>query len=392
LLKKFYAKWKWLPSADEFLQEWSELIIAKHLPEDECWKVATEVLNRGKKGNFDWLKSKVVEFAQCQGVKKAIISGVDLWKKGQYGKILTSVREALAIGEVHDYLGSFYYRDLEGRLKDRREGMDRSDLTIRTGLRSLDKQLGGGLAPGEVGILMGPTKRGKTIVGINFVKGALLAGKDVVHYMFEGGSEGRCQRMYDATFSGVPKSELKDREEEVRKQVDSYFKATKVGQLVVKQFPPKPNVLMLENHLQKLKIMENFSPSLLLVDYLGLMKPTDKQAAFDGDRYVALGEIVKDFLSLAQRYGYAIWLLHQATRAALSKQKVDLDDSADSIEPMRDADLILTLNQTKDEGLKDNWQPMRIFIAGGREFRDRWTVSFEVNKDFCQLREAGMEV
>jgi len=276
-------------------------------------------------------------------------------------------------------------------LTDRRDGMDRSDLTIPTTLKSLNKQLGGGLAPGEVGILMGPMKRGKTIVGLNFVKGAMLAGKDVVHYMFEGGVEDRCQRMYDATFSGVPKNELKDRGDEVRKAVDSQFKATGIGRLVVKHFPPKPSVLMLENNLQKLKIMENFSPSFLLVDYLGLMKPTDKQAAFEGDRYVALGEIVKEFLSLAQRYGYAIWLLHQATRAALSKQKVDLDDSADSIEPMRDADLILTLNQTKDEGLMDDWQPMRIFIAGGREMRDRWIVNFKINKDICQLAEADEE-
>lgn len=393
LLKKFYAKWKKPPSSDEFLEELVELIISERLSEDECWKVAADVLERGKKGNFEWLKNKVVEFAQCQGVKQAIISGVGLWKKRQYGKILTNVREALAIGEAHDYLGSFYYRDLEPRLTDRREGMDRSDLTIPTTLESLNKQLGGGLAPGEVGILMGPTKRGKTIVGVTFVKGAMLAGKDAIHFMFEGGSEPRCQRMYDATFSGVPKSELKNREEEVRKAVNDQFKATGIGQLVVKHFPPKPTVLMLENHLQKLRIMENFSPSLLLIDYLGLMKPTDKNVTVGSSsgRYYVLGEIIKEFLSLAQRYGYAIWLLHQATRAALSKQKVDLDDSAESWQPMQDADLIISLNQTKEEGLVDDWQPMRIFIAGGREMRDRWTVNFKINKDICQLAEADEE-
>ena len=324
-------------------------------------------------------------------MKQAIISGVAFWKKQQYEKILVNVRKALAIGEIHDYLGSFYYRDLDKRLEERREGMDRSDLTIPTVLESLNNQLGGGLAPGEVGVLMGPTKRGKTIVGINFIKGALLAGKDAVHYMFEGGSEPRCQRMYDATFSGVPKSELKSREDEVREAVNGTFKSTGMGRLVVKHFPPKPTVLMLENHLQKLKIMENFSPSVLLIDYLGLMRPTEKLSA-SSDRYLAFGEIIKEFLSLAQRYDYAIWLLHQASRAALKKERVDLDDSADSMEPMRDADLILTLNQTKEEGLVDGWQDMRIFIAGGREMRDRWIVDFIINKDICQLKEVGEEI
>lgn len=392
LLKSFYKKYKRSPTADEFLEEMSGVISgSKKLPEDEYWKVTAEILRLGKEGNFDYVKDKVVDFARCQGVKQAIISGVGFWKKQQYDKILVNVRKALAIGELHDSLGSFYYKDLDIRLKNRQEGSDRSDLTIPTALESLNNKLGGGLAPGEVGILLGPTKRGKTIVGVNFIKGAMLAGKDVLHYMFEGGSEDRCQRMYDATFSGVPKSELKSREDEVREAVDEQFKNTGMGRLLVKHFPPKPNVLMLENHLQKLRIMENFSPAMLLIDYLGLMKPTEKMDA--SDRYIAFGEIIKELLSLAQREGYAIWLLHQATRAALKKERVDLDDTADSMEPMRDADLILTLNQTKEEGESDDvWQAMRIFIAGGREMRDRWMVDFMINKDICQVREISEEV
>jgi len=194
--------------------------------------------------------------------------------------------------------------------------------------------------------------------------------------------------MYDASISGVSKSELKDCEGEVRKAVTDFYVSPNTGHLLVKHFPPKPSVLMLENHLQKLAIMENFKPKLLLIDYLGLMRPTEKLSA-SSDRYLAFGEIIKELLSLSQRYGYAIWLLHQATRAALKKDRVDLDDAADSMEPMRDADLIVTLNQTKEEGLVKGWQDMRFFIAGGREMRDRLTVDFMINKNICQFAESG---
>ena len=390
VLKSFYKKYRRSPTADEFLEEMSLVISgSKKLPEDEYWKIVAEVLRLGEEGKFDYVKDKVVAFARCQGVKNAIISGVGFWKKQQYDKILTNVRNALAIGELHDSLGSFYYKDLDKRLKERKEGSDRADVAIKTGLTSLDNALGGGLAPGEVGILMGPTKRGKTMVGINFIVGAMLDGFDVVHYMFEGGSESRCQRMYDASIAGVSKSGLKESEAEVKKAVDEFYISPNVGHLLVKHFPPKPSVLMLENHLQKLRIMNaDFKPKLLLIDYLGLMRPTEKLSG-DSDRYLAFGEIIKELLSLAQRYNYAIWLLHQATRAALKKQIVDLDDAADSMEPMRDADLILTLNQTKEEGQVKGWQDMRFFIAGGREMRDRQTVAFMINKNRCQLAESS---
>lgn len=395
IIAKFYEKYTRGPTADEFLEELSTFFATnKKVPTEEYLTVAEEVLRVGEKGDFEYVKDKVVDFARCQAVKAAISGSVPLWKQKKYDEILTNVRNALAIGEAHEDIGSFYYEELEERLEDRKLGADRNDLAIPTGLNTLDRRLKGGIAPGELGVIMGPMKRGKTIVGVNFLKGALLNGYSAVHYMFEGGEEKRLQRLYDSSISGVPKDELKDREKEVRTAVDEFFAGPKIGRLVVKRYPAGTcTATTVEGHLQKLRVMKNFSPSILLFDYLGLMRSAEKNLVIDtsSGKYFIMGLVMQELLSLSQRYGYAIWILNQSSRGSLRKKLVEMDDAADSILPMQDADMILTLNQTKDEGEVEGPQKVRILAAGGREIPDRWTENFMIDKECCRLYESDEE-
>ena len=127
-----------------------------------------------------------------------------------------------------------------------------------------------------------------------------------------------------------------------------------------------------------------------MIDYLGLMRPADRQIkieASSGGRYYVLGTITKELLALAHQYNFAIWLLHQSTRASRTKKLVDLQHSGDSIEPMRDADLIITLNQTDEEAKKEGLQEMIFFVAGGREVQDRVTLTLYIDKSLCWLTD-----
>jgi len=151
--------------------------------------------------------------------------------------------------------------------------------------------------------------------------------------------------------------------------------------------------MAIETHIRKLQLLHNFEPELIIVDYLGLMVSNHKAIASSGDRYLMYGQITKELLGLAQRGGYAVWLLHQSTRGSKSKKTVDLEDSADSIEPMRDADLILTLNQVEEEQNTDSGSitKIRIFVAGGREVADRVGVDVAIDKKYCRIEELPQE-
>jgi len=68
-----------------------------------------------------------------------------------------------------------------------------------------------------------------------------------------------------------------------------------------------------------------------------------------------------------------------------------LEHSGDSIEPMRDADLILTLNQEEKESEKDGWQEMDYFLAGGREMKDRKRITLFIDKSICVITDEEVE-
>jgi len=355
-----------------------------------------EVIRLGEEGEFQYVKDKAVEFARFQAVRDAVIAGAKLLTaKKDYSPILDEVKSAMAIGENQEDLGDMYFEDTERRLVARRDLTLRSNIAVPTGIAQLDSDLGGGVAPGELAIFMSPMKRGKTMSIVCFSKGALMDGKNVLHIGFEG-SKDRTQNLYDASISGVPKDMLKEREEEVREHVNRFKSSPRTGDLWVQHYPAQTcGALTVEALMQKLNFLHQFKPDMLILDYLGLMRSSNralKIEASSGGRYHLLGAITKELLALGQEHKLVTWLLHQTTRGSKSKDIIDLDDSGDSIEPMRDADLILTLNQTKDEANPDlNPQNCRIFIAGGREMKDRKTIHLKIDKSVCQVYEADIE-
>lgn len=392
----FFEKYKKQPDMDEFLEEVERDMAEKKIPVDEWTDAFEEVIRLGVEGEFKYVKDRAIEFARYQAVRDAVIAGAKLLtSKKDYSPILNSVREAMAIGENQEDLGDMYFDSTEDRLVARRDLTLRSNIAIPTGIDKLDNNLGGGVAPGELAIFMSPMKRGKTMSIVCFSKGALMNGKNVLHIGLEG-SKDRTQNLYDASISGVPKDMLREREEEVRSAVHSFASSPRTGKLWVQHYPAQGcSAVTIEALMQKLAFLHQFQPDMLVVDYLGLMRSGNKDMkveASSGGRYHLLGAITKELLALAQEHKIAVWLLHQTTRGSKSKEIIDLDDSGDSIEPMRDADLILTLNQTKEEANPDiNPQAVRIFIAGGREMKDRKTIHLKIDKSVCRLYEAEVE-
>jgi replicative DNA helicase len=401
IMLNFYHRYGRCIEFDEFTQELDVFLdnSARPLPREVYTEQYAQLMIAGAQvPDFRYVRDQVVSWAQYQMVKLAILRSINLLqKKRDYVGILKEVKDAVMLGEVTHELGSFYYEELEQRLEERKSGWYRGEITVPTGIGSLDQRLGGGLAIGELGILMGPTKRGKTITLVNFARGALLRGRNVLHIGMES-TERRTQVLYDAHFSGIAKDQLRENEEEVRKRVTEFFTTMQCGTLVVKHFPPvKCTSATIEAHLQKLRNMKNLKIDVLLIDYLGLMGPAGKLLDKEGGKYALLGQITKELLALAQEYELAIWLIHQSTRGTLSKggevEVIGLVDSGDSIEPMRDADIILTFNQSEEEARvesEDGFQDCRIYLAGGREIADKWSVPLKINKAKCLLVEPSM--
>ena len=401
LMLKYYDTYKRCIDIEELTQELDVYLSTskRPLPREVYTEQFIHLLEDGSDKKFEYVRDQVVAWSQYQLVKMAILKSINLLQKSRdYKGILKEVKDAVSVGETTHEMGSFYYEELEERLSSRRSGWCRGEIAIPTGILALDHRLGGGLATGELGILMGPTKRGKTITLVNFARGALLRGKNVLHIGMESNTR-RTLVLYDANFSGVTKERLTEQEAEVREGVNNFFASTSCGKLVVKHFPPmKCSASTIEAHLQKLKNLRGLDINVLLIDYLGLMTTAGKLIDREGGRYAMLGQITKELLALAQEYDLAVWLIHQATRGALTmggqEDVIGMANSGDSIEPMRDADVILTFNQSEQEAAveaDDGYQDCRIYSAGGREMSDKWSIPLRINKGKCLLVEPGME-
>jgi len=398
VIYSFYDRYAKVPDHEEFLEECVKYFGKTRISDKEWVEIFEVILEIGESEEaeqFDYVKDQVVSFARYQAVKQAILlSAEELSKSRNYEKILADVERAVLIGESSDDLGVDYFKDTMDRLGRRREGNTRLLNAISTGIPGLDAALCGGLGGTELGILMSPMKRGKSTTMISFGVGALRTGKNVLHIVFES-DEDRTMDLYDACVSGIPKNELLDRENAVKISIDDFLEQRHVGKLRIKDGSANAwSTRNIEALMQKLRMIENFEPDLLIIDYLGLMRSADKSLkieASSGGKYFLLGAITKELLNLKDKYKCGIWVVHQSTRGSKSKKtNIDLDDSGDSIEPMRDADLIITLNQTPNEAdpeISPGEQKMRFFTAGGRSIPDRKTIHTIIDKSTCRIRD-----
>lgn len=374
IVLEFYKKYKRAPYADEFAQQIGELLISKpFLPEDDYFGEFEKIREIGREGDYTFVYDQVTEFARYAAMKNALLAGTDILKtQRDYARVAKMVEQARIVGDSRKATGVDYFAELDQRLENRETGIERKALTIPTEIPRLDEFMNGGLMRTELGIIMGPMKRGKTIVAMNFSRAALVNGINVCHIVLEMG-ERRIADRYDSLISGIPHAEMKIRALEVKARVHEFFSRPGIGKLVIRHYPAlTATSAEIENFITQTRTMRGIEPGLLIVDYLGLMANVSQTRTQDSSaRYLMLGQHAKELISIAQKLNMGCWLIHQSTRASLTKDTVGLADSADSIEPIRDADIILTINQKASEAQNSM---LRIYIAGGRDVEDKKSV------------------
>jgi replicative DNA helicase len=283
-------------------------------------------------------------------------------KVGDYAKIKQLIAEANKVGDVQD-LGLEYFTSMADGSFFR--GQDHKDTRIQTCLDELDNYMGGGLDYGELGIILGSSKRGKSMFLVNLGKAAVYWGKKVVHYTFELSLKKTAKR-YDSTFSGIEYKKLDDDPVEIRDRVMNIMNEMVVNEaLVIKSYPTRScSVDMIASHLDRLQA-KGFYPDMLVVDYADIMKANRRI----NDSLREEASIYEDLRGLSMSRNLAVWTASQAGRQAFGKDLVEMEDTGGTISKIQIADYIITLCQNKEE--KALVPPViRLFVAGARDVKD----------------------
>lgn len=322
-------------------------------------------------GDFSYVKEKTTDFCKRVVLQKALEQSVNIIEKGNYEQVSEIVRKALAKGMTNTKgLDLFNSDDIDARYA----GVFRK--TISTGIPQLDQRvvLNGGLGGGEIGFVVAMSGVGKSHLLTHFGAQALKDGKNVLHYTFEL-NEGAIAIRYDSHLVGIDSSYCFEHKDEIKKMYEE--KSGEFGRLIIKHYPMgSANVNTLRGHIERLKA-DSFIPDILLIDYAGVMRSTEKSDLLR----LELKKITEELKALADEFQIPLWTALQANKEASQSDIVDMTNMAESFAQAAAADVILGLAR-KPEAKSTGYGTL--FVAKNRAGKDG--LKYQVHLDTAQSR------
>ncbi len=353
----YYVQYRKNPTLEYFRAELGELSKNQTLKEEVLAQLK-ESSQHSKDTDLAYVQDKFLEFAKNQALKNAILRSADMLERGKYGEIKLIIDQAMKAGTQKD-VGLIWEEDFDARhLQDPRA-------TVSTGWSVIDKQLDGGLAPGELGIVMAPSGAGKSWVLTHLGKIGLKRGLKVLHYSLEL-NQNYCGIRYDASFSQIEPAKIKDNLDRVRKIVEDVD-----GRLVIKYFPSRTvNVHSLYAHIDYLQIQKDFKPDLVIVDYADIMLAATRSNA----RHEELGYIYEELRSMAGELQVPIWTASQTQRSSINEDIIEADKVGESYNKVKTADVLISLSRKVEDKINNT---ARFHIAKNRFGSDGLTYPAE---------------
>ena len=329
--KEYFIEYKGNITLDVFKVKVNEIesdVLKTHVVE-----TLKEVYKYFNATDLDFVKDKALEFFKNQSLKNAIIQSVDiLEQKGDFEVIKNIIDTAMNAGTERN-IGHEYVEDFEERYSE----MARS--TTETPWEVINDLTQGGMASGELGVIVAPAGIGKSWVLSALGAHAIKKNLNVMHYSLEL-NEAYVGLRYDSIFTGIQNQNLKYHKEEVESKI------TKLeGDLTIKCYPTKAaSVHTLSAHLQRIKTLGK-KIDLVIVDYADIMKDTGNAREV---RH-ALGNIYEDLRGLAGEFEIPIWTASQANRSALDEDVIEAGKVSESYQKIMTADFVMSLSRKVED-------------------------------------------
>ena len=377
-----------LPSRATLIEECRPHVDATAMPNVEK---AIKRLYKTDISDADAVLAYAVSFGKRQAMVNAIIESADLIEQDKIDSVFPLIHDAQLVGEdVFDY-GIDYTKDVSKRLdrwdREEEEGTKR----IPTGIVHFDEILEGGLARGELGVVLALAKTGKSTALINFAYGASCAGYNVAYYSVELDRDMVSQRL-DARVVGKAEKKRKTKPKWYREQVETRVAEDLTGRVCIQSYPPQSRTVTdVRNYLTLLRSL-GVSPDVLIVDYADELKP-EKQRR-DEDTHDSVSAIYSELRRMAGEFDCAVWTGSQAPQRVARendgkmKPLLDRTDFAGAYAKSQKLDVGLSLNQDDTEHVNGD---MRAFWFSMRRGADRLVVDCDIDRELCRITSVGIQ-
>jgi len=331
MVKEYYTKYEHTPTFDTL-----EQITKSELQQELASKIVLDTLTKIKDApteGQEFVQEKALKFCKQQELQKAITKAQKVIDGGEfenYDTLEALVREALQVGEREDGTEDVFNNLDEVLNEDYRH-------PIPMGIPGIDRLLKGGLARGEIGVILAPTGVGKSTLLTKISNHAFNLGYNVLQIFFEDNPK-IIQRKHITLWTKVHPDELTIKKEEVMAKVKE-IKDSMENKLILKKLPSDTvTMLQIKGQIRKM-IADGVKIDMVLLDYIDCVVPNKNL----GDEWKSEGSVMRAFESMCHELDLVGWTATQGNRSSISSEVVTTDQMGGSIKKAQVGHVIISV-------------------------------------------------
>jgi replicative DNA helicase len=331
MIKEYYSKYEASPNF-ETLSQVAKSEISQELARKIVLDTIGEIKIAPDEGKT-FVQEKALKFCKQQELQKVMGRAQKIIDSGEfenYDQLEEMVREALQVGNIDKGTGDVF-ENLDDVLSDDYRH------PIPMGIPGIDNLLKGGLAKGEIGVILAPTGVGKTTVTSKIANHAFNMGFNVLQIFFEDNPK-IIQRKHFTMWTGIAPDKLGEHKEEVLSKVQE-IKDKMENKLILKKLPSDTLTMnQIKNQLRKM-IADGINIDVVILDYIDCVTPEKSLE----DEWKSEGSVMRAFEAMCHELHIAGWTATQGNRSSISSEVVTTDQMGGSIKKAQVGHVIITI-------------------------------------------------
>jgi len=344
-----YNEYKTVPTYDEILFDSTEKYVEE--TQKEIFERIDEVKKDTTEFTFEKLVNETEKFFKNISLRNGIIQCAEMIEKNEtksFDAIPDILKKALSVSFKSGIGIDFKCgEDIKARFNAYINRPEKIFLSTKL----MNYITDGGFERKTLNMYIAPTHVGKTWKLIDDASFFFKEGYNVLYVTLEMSKEKITQRIETNLFK-IPTNQFKYFTFEDYVKNLKNIKANdnkKLGNLIVEEYPSSTiNTNHISLLIDKLELKKSFVPDILIVDYLGIMKPKDGNIT---GMYEKAKNIAEELRGLATEKNICVLTAIQTNRSGFSASDFDLQAASESIGVPFTADAIFAI--IRDDQLDD---------------------------------------
>jgi replicative DNA helicase len=331
MIKEYYLKYEHTPNFETLKQ-----LTKSEIQQEMASKIIIDTLTKIKDVSIEgaeFVQEKAMKFCKQQELQKVMHTAQKIIDDGEfenYDTLERLVREALQVGEREDNMSDVFYNLDEVLNEDYRH-------PVPMGIPGIDRLLKGGLAKGEIGVVLAPTGVGKSTLLTKIANHAFNIGKNVLQVFFEDNPK-IIQRKHITLWTKIHPDDLSERKGEVMVKVQE-VRDTMENKLILKKLPSDTVTMgQIKNQVRKM-IADGVNIDVILLDYIDCVVPERNL----GDEWKSEGSVMRAFEAMCHELDIVGWTATQGNRSSISSDVVTTDQMGGSIKKAQVGHVIISV-------------------------------------------------